>query len=103
MAPSKVGIWDEAIEFIQQHIKVPVVTTEDFMMPYSVFGLTKVAKEQGIWVAEIAKKILAGRKVKDFPVTRNMQRTYWINSALSAKIGFEPDSALVNRSIFLSE
>jgi len=94
---------DEAIKFIQQHIKVPVVTTEDFMMPYSVFGLTKVAKEQGIWVAETAKKILAGRKVKDFPVTRNMQRTYWINSALSAKIGFEPDSALVNRSIFLSE
>jgi ABC-type uncharacterized transport system substrate-binding protein len=88
---------DEAIEFVIQHIKVPVVTTEDFMMPYVVFGLTKVAKEQGIWVAETAKKIIAGSKVSDFPVTRNRQSTYWINSILAERIGFEPDSTLVNK------
>lgn len=92
--------WDheEAIDFIQQHIKVPVVTTEDFMMPYAVFGLTKVAKEQGIWVAQTAKKILRGRSLTDFPVTRNKQSTYWINTDLAAKIGFEPDSMLRNKS-----
>lgn len=88
---------DEAIEFVKQHIKVPVVTTEDFMMPYVVFGLTKVAKEQGIWVAETAKKIIAGSSVSDFPVTRNRQSTYWINSMLAERIGFEPDSTLVNK------
>ena len=90
---------DEAIEYINEHIKVPVVTTEDFMMPYCVFGLTKVAKEQGVWVAETAKKIIAGSTVADFPVTRNKQSTHWINSSLAEKIGFEPDSALVNRSV----
>jgi ABC-type uncharacterized transport system substrate-binding protein len=92
--------WDreEAKDFINQHIQVPVVTTEDFMMPYAVFGLTKVAKEQGIWVAVTAKKILAGSSLTDFPVTRNKQSTYWINTSLAKKIGFEPDSVLLSKS-----
>ncbi len=47
---------NDAVEFVKQHIKVPVVTCEDFMMPYAAVGLTKVAKEQGIWAAKIAKK-----------------------------------------------
>jgi ABC-type uncharacterized transport system substrate-binding protein len=92
---------DEAISFIQRHIKVPVVTTEDFMMPYAVFGLTKVAKEQGIWVAETAKKILKGSKITDFPVTRNKESTYWINTTLAEKIDFVPDSLLAGRSIMM--
>ena len=95
--------WDrnEAVEFIKEHIKVPVVTTEDFMMPYAVFGLTKVAKEQGIWVAETAKKVLAGTSIADIPVTRNRKSTYWINTGLAEKIGFEPDSVLISKSIMV--
>lgn len=93
---------DEAIEFISKSIKVPVVVTEDFMMPYAVFGLTKVAKEQGIWVAETAKKILAGSNVSDIPVTRNRKSSYWINSTLAEKIGFKPDSLLASRSIMVN-
>lgn len=92
--------WDheEAVNFISEHIKVPVVTTEDFMVPYVVFGLTKVAKEQGIWVAVTAKKILAGSSMSEFPVTRNKQSTHWINTTLAGRIGFEPDSVLLSKS-----
>ena len=92
--------WDhnKAIRFINQHIQVPVVTTEDFMMPYAVFGLTKVAKEQGIWVAVTAKKILNGSDPGDFPVTRNQQSSYWINSNLAEKIGFKPDKDLLKKA-----
>jgi ABC-type uncharacterized transport system substrate-binding protein len=71
------------------------------MMPYAVFGLTKVAKEQGIWVAETAKKILKGSKITDFPVTRNKESTYWINTTLAEKIDFVPDSLLAGRSIMM--
>ena len=71
-------------------------------MPYAVFGLTKVAKEQGIWVALTAKKILAGSKVANFPVSRNKESTYWINSTLAEKIGFEPDSVLINKSVLVN-
>jgi ABC-type uncharacterized transport system substrate-binding protein len=89
---------DEAIKFINQYIKVLVVTTEDFMMPYCVYGLTKVAKEQGIWVAVTAKTILGGSSLSEFPVTRNKQSTHWINTELAEKIGFEPDSVLLSKS-----
>jgi ABC-type uncharacterized transport system substrate-binding protein len=55
--------WDhkEALDFINKHIKIPVVTCEDFMMPYAVFGLTKVAREHGLWSAAAARKILGER------------------------------------------
>lgn len=92
--------WDheEAVDFIGKHIQVPVVTTEDFMMPYAVFGLTKVAKEQGIWVAITAKKILKGSVPADFPVTRNKESSYWINTSLAEKIDFVPDKVLLSKS-----
>ncbi len=94
---------DEAVRFIDQNIHVPVITTEDFMMPYVVFGITKVAKEQGIWVAVTAKKILKGSQPIDFPVTRNRQSTSWINSRLAEKIGFTPDSILLSKSRMVKE
>ncbi len=89
---------DEAVRFISQNIQVPVITTEDFMMPYAVFGITKVAREQGIWVAVTAKKILNGSHPIDFPVTRNKQSTSWINAGLAEKIAFKPDSVLLSKS-----
>lgn len=88
---------EEAVDFISKHIQVPVVTTEDFMMPYAVFGLTKVAKEQGIWVAVTGKKILKGSSPSDFPVTRNKKSAYWLNTSLADKIGFEPDTVLLSK------
>ena len=89
--------WDhaEAIRFIENHINVPVVTCEDFMMPYAVFGLTKVAREHGIGAASRAKKILQGSSPSEFPVTSNRLSTKWLNSSLAEKIGFTPDSMLL--------
>jgi len=62
--------WDhaEALRFIDQHINVPLVTCEDHMMPYSIFGMTQVSREQGTWAAETAKKILRGTPPSEIPV-----------------------------------
>jgi len=81
----------EAENFVSKNILVPVVTCEDFMMPYAVFGITKVAEEQGIWAATTAKKILKGEKPSDIPVTRNMKSKIWLNTKLAEKINFQPD------------
>lgn len=94
---------DEAVHFIHQQIQVPVVTTEDFMMPYAVFGVTKVAEEHGIWAAATAKKILRGQSTADFPVTRNKLSTIWINPKLAEKIGFVPDSVLLNNASIVKD
>ncbi|MCK5105340.1 MAG: hypothetical protein KAR17_21100 [Cyclobacteriaceae bacterium] len=97
--------WDhnEAIRFINQNIKVPLVTCEDFMMPYVVFGMTKVAREQGIWAAMTSKKILKGSTPADFPVTRNQMSTTWLNSRLAEKIGFQPDKVLLSKARIVNE
>jgi ABC-type uncharacterized transport system substrate-binding protein len=90
--------WDHeaAVDFVHENTKVPVFTCEDFMMPYAVFGMTKVASEQGIWAAETAKKILKGKSPGDFQVTRNQLSKGWLNRDLAEKIGFNPDSLLLN-------
>ena len=89
--------WDheEALRIIDQHIKVPLVTCEDFMMPYCVFGLTQTSKEQGTWAAETAIKILQGTSPADIPFSRNHMTTVWINSRLAEKINFQLDEDLM--------
>ncbi len=97
--------WDHpmAVEFVKQNIAVPVITCEDFMMPYVVFGLTKVASEQGFWAAETAKMILQGSSPADFPVTRNKMSTMWLNTELAKKIGFIPRGELLQGATTITE
>lgn len=94
--------WDdeEAQLFVEQHIQKPIITCDDFMMPYAVFGLTKVAKEQGIWSAKTALKILNGISPADIPITRNTQSQAWLNQKLATKINFQlPEKILMNCKI----
>jgi ABC-type uncharacterized transport system substrate-binding protein len=97
--------WDheEAVDFIRRHIKVPVVTCEDFMIPYAVLGITQVSKEQGEWAAEAAKQILKGTSPSQIPVSRNREFKVWINLVLAERIQFEPDSLLRNSTTCISE
>jgi len=97
--------WDhnEAVNFVMQNMEVPVVTCEDFMMPYAVVGLTKVAKEQGIWAARTAKEIMKGKSPSDYPVTRNQMSTLWFNKELAEKIRFEPDLEFLSKARIVTE
>jgi ABC-type uncharacterized transport system substrate-binding protein len=97
--------WDhnEALKFIDQHTKVPLVTCEDHMMPYSIFGMTQVSREQGTWAAEAAKKILRGARPSDIPVSRNRQVTTWFNPALAEKAGFNPHADLLSGARIFKE
>jgi len=95
--------WDknEAEEFISKNIKVPVFTCEDFMMPYAVLGVTKIAEEHGIWAAVSAKKILSGVRLDDIPVTKNKQSNKWLNLHLAHKINFKPNSVFLKNTVLI--
>lgn len=97
--------WDheEALRFINQHIKVPLVTCEDHMMPYSVFGMTQVSREQGTWAAETAKKILRGTPPSEIPVSKNQMVSIWFNPTLAEKVGFQPDPALMEKARIIND
>jgi ABC-type uncharacterized transport system substrate-binding protein len=93
--------WDHdvAIRHIDQFMKIPLVTCEEFMMPYAVFGLTQLSKEQGMVAAEKAKAILKGTSPSDLSITKNKMSKVWINPRLAEKIGFQPDKALLDKAI----
>ena len=75
-----------------------MVTCEEFMMPYAVFGLTQYSEEQGIIAAEKAKAILEGISPSDIPISRNQMSKAWINTGWADKIAFTPDKALLDKA-----
>lgn len=82
--------WDAiaAKKLVHNTITKPIFTGDDFMMDYAVFGFTKVAKEQGIWAAQTAVKIVGGASPKDIPVEKNKKTKIYINKILAKKINF---------------
>ena len=89
---------DEALKIIKEYIKIPLVTCEEFMMPYAVLGLTQLSKEQGSLAGEAAKRILRGANPSDIPITKNQLSKIWINTDLAEKIGFNPDKELLEQA-----
>lgn len=83
---------EEAQEWVSNVIKIPVFTCDDFMMPYCVFGLTKIAAEQGELGFERTLLILNGERPDRIPVIGNTQSRMWINASLAEAIG---DSSIV--------
>jgi ABC-type uncharacterized transport system substrate-binding protein len=89
---------DEALKHIDQHIKIPLVTCEEFMMPYAVFGLTQLSIEQGRRAADKAKLILNGSKARDIPISRNTLTEVWINKELANRIDFIIEEVLMKEA-----
>lgn len=92
--------WDKqlAISFIKENIQKPVMSCDDFMMPYCVFGLTKVQSEQGVWAAETAISILEGKDPASFPQAKNKQTQIWFNPTLADIINIKPDKEFLDNS-----
>jgi ABC-type uncharacterized transport system substrate-binding protein len=86
--------WDDAAAraWVRDQIRKPVVTCDDLMMPYAVFGLTKVPGEQGERAARMALAILRGKSPADLPVIKNQQVRAHINAELARRIGFKPSA-----------
>ncbi len=89
---------DAALRHIDQYMKIPLVTCEEFMMPYAVFGVTQFSEEQGMIAAEMANSILKGTLPNGIPVSKNSRTRIWFNPRLAEKIGFQPDKSLLERA-----
>ena len=90
---------DEALKLIDEQLKIPLITCEEFMMPYAVVGLTQLSEEQGRKAAEICRLILNGKTAGEIPVVRNNQSQVWLNTRLADKIRFTPDTSLVKQAL----
>jgi len=93
--------WDDNIAkvFAEKKTRKPVFTVEDFIMPYAVIGFTKVAREQGQWVARKALDLVNGCDIADIELTQNRRTARYINLKLARKIGFHPSVELLNECV----
>ena len=99
---NKAGINDwrssELIDFVNQHSKTLTVTNYRWMMPYAMLGMTKSAREQGLWAGEVALAILNGLPVNSIPVTVNKSWHLYINKPLLQKSNIKLSNRILNHA-----
>jgi len=73
--------WDKQhlSEFAIKSATKLVVTSHDWMMPYSTLGFTKIPQEHGEWAAQAAIEILNGLSPAEIPVVANRKWDIWLN------------------------
>ncbi len=67
---------------ISQNSHTLSVTNHSWMMPYTMFGMTKVPEEHGNWAGQIALEIINGTKPADIPIIPNRKFNLTINKTL---------------------
>jgi ABC-type uncharacterized transport system substrate-binding protein len=83
--------WDEeeARRFAEANTRVPTGCLLDWLAPFSFLGATRLAREQGEYVATTALKILNGTPIEDIPIVRNTQADIIINMKIAKKLGLK--------------
>ncbi len=91
---------NEAEAFAYSETKVPVGTTNPWIMKTALLGITKIPEEQGEWSAQSALQILGGEKPSDIPVVKNKLGTLSVNLKIADKLhaSFAP-SVLKNAQV----
>jgi len=70
------------VDYVKHHAGKLTVTTYDFMTPYTMLAMTKIAEEQGEWASDVAIHILQGESPKNIPVVANRRYNLYINTAI---------------------
>ncbi len=88
---SNAGIadWDSATvrSMLRGSSQTLSVTNHGWMMPYTMFGMTKVPEEHGHWAGQIALEIINGTRPVDIPIIPNRKFDITINKQLLADAG----------------
>ena len=94
---SGINDWDtESVkESVLKSTTTLSLTNHEWMMPYTLLGLTKIPEEHGEWAALAALAILEGTKPSEIPIVSNRKWDIWINHAILEQSGIRfPESLL---------
>lgn len=98
MLTSHAGIvgWDDeqARQYVERHIKIPVGTEHEWEMPLALVGVTKDFAEMGTWAAHAAMRILEGVPPERIPITANKRGHLLFNRRLAKVLGIEDEPLL---------
>ncbi len=75
--------------FVRSKTKIPTGACYDFMIPYALVGVIKVAEEQGKWSASTALKILGGTSPSKIPIAHNKRAKLVLNKKIGDAMGVD--------------
>jgi len=90
---------EAAAEFVATHSKTLTVTNYDWMMPYSMFAMTKIPEEQGEWAGQVALSVLAGENINNIPVVINRRWNMYVNPKLLKTSDISIPSSIMQKAI----
>lgn len=97
---SGISNWDhdQASQHVLESTFKPSLTNHQWMMPYTLLGYTKLAREHGDWAGQSAIAILDGANVSDIPLATNRKWDLWVNPAILEQADLVIDPALLRKA-----
>lgn len=78
-----------AREYVNTHARKFTVSYLDWMTPYSMLTMAKIADEQGEWAAKVALMILNGASPRSIPIVANRRWNMFVNLRLLDRARFK--------------
>lgn len=76
----------ENLNWVKKYTQKITIATQEWMMPYSTIGYTKIPEEQGEWAALASIEVLKGTPIHYLATVPNQHFNLWKNSALLPKL-----------------
>jgi hypothetical protein len=74
------------------------VTNHEWMMPFTILGLTKIPAEHGEWAGKAALAILDGTSPAAIPIVSNRKSEIWVNESILKGSSIEMPAAYMRKA-----
>jgi ABC-type uncharacterized transport system substrate-binding protein len=97
---SGINDWDSKLakNIVQANTSKLSVTNHEWMMPFAIFGLTKIPAEHGEWAGKAALAILHGTSPTEIPIVSNRKSEIWVNESVLQGSGIEMPAAYLRKA-----
>jgi ABC-type uncharacterized transport system substrate-binding protein len=92
--------WDalKAKQLVATATQIPTGTWDAWMRDYALVTFSTVPEEQGTWVANASRTILAGKPLSEVPVSRNQKAKIYRNMAIAKQLNIVFPMEFIRRS-----
>ena len=90
---------DRALALVRSKAQKFTVSYLDWMAPYTMLTMAKIAGEQGDWAARAALRILKGARPDSIPIAANQRWNVFINSPLLQATGFTLSQEIMDKGV----
>lgn len=93
--------WNEALvrRYVYEHGRRFTVAYLEWMAPYSMLTMAKLADEQGEWAGKVAVLILNGTPPAKIPVVANRRWNMFVNTRLLDKSGIRLSTDILQKAV----